>query len=153
MENTIDSGPELKEVDPEEVEQQEMRSLFGDLEALRDIMVELNILTKHQGEQLQQVSSNVETADVETETAVSTLSATEDLTTKYRENITKLVAIAGGSGIGSIGFLANPIIGLSTTIFGGVGGWLLTRKDTINGLTKISEKLESNDDLKENDSN
>ncbi len=151
----IDLGPgfgiaTLQEVPIEIIEQNdEMEEVIKDLEGLRDIMLEFNIITSQQGEQLGTASTEVAAVKDTTESGVQELTKAyeyKEYISKRRQGVTRVVAIVGGGGMGIAGFLINPFLGVGTMVAGGGLGWFLTRKKTVDTILRVvPTKVDSGD--------
>ena len=119
-----------------DIPKDELENVVGDLENLRDIMLDFNIITKEQGMQLNLAAKHTADAEVNTDAAVDNIAETVKLYT-----VSKLFAILGGGGLGSIGFIFNPLLGIGTVVAGGGLGWLLTRDKTVNYFPRLKTDL------------
>ena len=142
----IDLGPDfgiatLQEVPIEIIEQNnDMHEIFKDLAGLRDIMLEFNIITSQQGEQLGTAAEEVAVIKDTTESGVQELTKAyeyKEYLSKRRQGVTRVVAIVGGSGMGIAGFLVNPLLGIGAMVAGGGIGWFLTRRKTVDTILRV----------------
>ncbi len=134
MQEVIDLGPDIgvATLQPTSAETTEMYGILSDMESLRDIMLEFGVITEKQGEQLGKVSEHVES------TAINTTDGNAELLDaykyKHRQGYLRLMAIIGAGGLGTAGFLFNPVVGLGAMLAGGGVGWFLTRGKTVDTL-------------------
>jgi hypothetical protein len=142
----IDLGPDfgiatLQEVPIEIIEQNnDIHEIFKDLAGLRDIMLEFNIITSQQGEQLGTAAEEVAVIKDTTESGVQELTKAyeyKEYLSKRRQGVTRVVAIVGGSGMGIAGFLVNPLLGIGAMVAGGGIGWFLTRRKTVDTILRV----------------
>lgn len=108
---------------PENVDD-EMKQVLADLEIIRDMMIDFGVLTGQQGEQLDIIAKNVTEADKNVESGKQNLLKAS--TFNHRSKLTRVAAAVAGGGIGLTGFLAGPVVGVSTVAAGGTAGWLLS---------------------------
>lgn len=113
----------------------EVIEILSDLKGLRDIMQDFNLLESHQGVQLQDAASNVQDVQNKVDTSVQTLANT-DTYLERKQRLMRILAILGGGGFGSAGFLINPFIGIGTALIGSGIGWFLTREKSLAVLLR-----------------
>ena len=119
-----DSLGDLREIETLDEEEVELATIFNDLVSLRDIMLEYNLITAYQGEQLKIIDNNVTIAEDNTDQGAKEL---ETAGYTNHKGYIRAVAMIGGGGLGTAGFYIHPILGLGTMIIGSGLGWIATR--------------------------
>jgi molecular chaperone DnaK (HSP70) len=102
---------------------EEMKFLLSEVQALQDIMQDFSYLVEEQQETLDQIEEHTESAVVETEKADEHLTvAVEEKKKSRRAGVGAVIGGGTGITIGLIGFAVNPVVGILTLLVGGALG-------------------------------
>ena len=96
----------------------DVRTLATELELLKDVFLDSAYLIFGQGENLQTAEANIEKALADTETATDNLEQTENLTKHSRGKLFDACMLIGGVGLGALGWIGGPWIGIPTMVAG-----------------------------------
>ena len=99
-----------------------IRELQEDIENLAEISQILSQMVKEQGENINVVEETMEVVSVNIQETVESLKQSEKYMTAARSGIRNTILVLGGVGLGALGFIAGPIVGVATTISGVAAG-------------------------------
>lgn len=98
-------------------QRQELLYLHGELSAMREVMGQMRELVGYQGTQLDAIEGSTETSQQSVEHAADTFAAIEcGVKKKRRINLWAGVGAATGAGVGSLGFILGPPVGIVTMV-------------------------------------
>lgn len=94
------------------------KTIYTDISLLKDIFMDCATLIFGQGEQLNEAENNIEKAVQHTDEAVVSLEKTVEYTATGRGKLFDLCVMLGGVGLGSLGWIGGPWIGIPTMAAG-----------------------------------
>ena len=109
-----------------------VQTFAQDLELLKDIFIDCAHMIFGQGSSLQTAEENIEKALLDTETATENLEESEKLTKHSRGRLFDICVLVGGVGLGSLGWIGGPLIGIPTMAAGlGVSGAIVLARNKL----------------------
>lgn len=94
----------------------EIRQIERDIEDLAEIQKDLSFYVFEQGEQINLCAENVNIVEKNTEEALSNLEKAEEHVNRGRQLLRDIVIVSSSAGLGSLGFLGGPFIGIGTLL-------------------------------------
>ena len=110
---------------------EEMKELAQDIEELSEISRILGKMIYQQGENIDVIDNNIQSAVMDLEFTIISLEKSNEYAIKLRRNVKNAAIVIGSSALGAFGFIGGPIIGIAAMISGGMTGF---------GLVVASEK-------------
>jgi len=111
---------------------EDVRTFTQDLEMLKDIFLDCAHLIFGQGSSLQTAEENIERALQDTETATENLEESEKLTKHGRGRLFDICVLVGGVGLGTLGWIGGPWIGIPTMVAGlGLSGSVVLARNKL----------------------
>lgn len=102
---------------------EEMKELAQDIEELFEISRILGKMIHQQGENIDVIDNNIQSAVMDLEFTVVSLENSNEYAQKLRRNVKNAAIVIGSSALGAFGFLGGPIIGIAAMISGGMTGF------------------------------
>ena len=99
-----------------------IRLIEHDMCEISDIMNDLSRLVSEQGKKVDLATENVETSEIHVREAVVLLEEGEEVVSKIRGVILDSITIVSLTGLGALGFIGGPIVGVPTTFSGLMSG-------------------------------
>jgi hypothetical protein len=96
----------------------EIRTIEEDTMSISEIMQSLSLMIHDQGENLEIASAHVDNAVENSEDAVISLDKSLSWVVNMRGLIVDATTIVAGSGLGALGFIGGPVVGVPTFIGG-----------------------------------
>lgn len=111
---------DVDEIDNKIIEEinYEISKIEKDFNDISEIMNDMNILIAHQGDKLETASMTVESIEVTISETTENLKIGEETENNTRGLVFNILTITVGVGLGCFGFIASPVIGISTTLIG-----------------------------------
>lgn len=97
---------------------EEIREIARDTSLIAEIMTMLSTMVSEQGEQLDVAEAHLEQAAEDTEDAANTLARAATWQERARGTMVDITTFAVGTGLGAMGFLGGPWVGLPTLVGG-----------------------------------
>lgn len=113
----------------------DLKQIERDTTDLSEIMLHISAMLMDQAKPLQLSERHVEQAEVNTSQAVENLEMAADWKSKARGTLIDAGIVITGAGLGTLGFLATPMVGVPTVIAG-----LTTAISLVVARRKMAEK-------------
>lgn len=130
------SEDDLQEVDPLLIEEHEnlrdVQLLEKEVQDINESVTLLAQYTENSNPMLNNIESNLDKTVDATNEGVEELTEASVYAEKIRNTKTTLIMVGTGLGIGALGFIAGPIVGIPTLIAGGIIG---------GGAAKVYKKI------------
>ncbi len=94
----------------------DIQQLERDIRDLAEIQMDIGLLIQEQGEQIDLCSENIIVTEKNTEEAVANLEKCEEYNNKTNSLIRDVIIVSSSAGLGCLGFIGGPFIGLGTLI-------------------------------------
>ena len=104
----------------------EIKKLEQDMTHISEIFYDLGQMIEIQGEDLKLIDKNIGNASRDVAISLRNLADAEEMTS-YKYRLARNAGIiVGGVGLGALGFIAGPLIGIGTLLSGaGIGGGII----------------------------
>ena len=145
--NTIDGLGEMDNVEIEYKIVHERNSLIqtltDDISVLQELFYDCSNMIFGQGVLLRDAEKNIETALENVEQGTESLKQAEMYHHHARGKLFDICVVAGGVGLGAIGFVAGPIVGIPTVAAGlGISGGVVLIRNKLHNIANLKEKDE-----------